>query len=34
LTSWQAGAQLFDPALRDLMMNCAAARFTRGVPTE
>src|SRR5277367_100623 len=33
LTSWQAGAQPFDPALRDLRMNRAAARFTSSAPT-
>src|SRR5271156_2052059 len=34
LTSGQAGAQPFDPALRDLRMNWAAAQFTSSAPTE
>jgi hypothetical protein len=34
LTAWQAGAQPFDPALRDLRMNRPAGRFTSSAPTE
>src|SRR5271168_3573183 len=33
LTSWQAGAQPFVPAQRDLRMNCAVAQFTSSAPT-
>src|SRR5580658_5893409 len=34
LKLWQAGAQPFDPALRDLRMNCAAAQFTSSAATD
>src|SRR5271155_2009404 len=34
LTPWQAGAQPFDPAPRDLRMNRAVARFTSSAPPE
>jgi hypothetical protein len=34
LTSWRVRAQPFDPAPRDLRMNCAAAQFTSSAPTE
>ncbi len=33
LKLWQAGAQPFDPALRDLRMNRPAGRFTSSAPT-
>jgi len=33
-TQGKAGAQPFDPALRDLRMNCTAAQFTSSAPTE
>jgi hypothetical protein len=33
LTAWQAGAQPFDPAQRDLRMNRAASRFTSSALT-
>jgi hypothetical protein len=32
LTPGQAVAQPFDPALRDLRINCAAAQFTSSAP--
>ena len=33
-TPGKAGAQPFDPALRDLRMNCTAAQFTSSALTE